>query len=246
MSSLDRTKLSVNVNKIATLRNSRGGGEPDLIYFVNKIIGYGVDGITIHPRADERHITRQDAFAISKNITDIETNFEGDIREDFLDLTLTLCPTQCTLVPVTYGEVTSNHGWDVDKNDFLLKSVIGKLKEKNIRVSMFMDAGNKKGIEKAVKLGTDRIEIYTEPFAKAFLDKDYKKELQKIKETVDFCTSLGILCNAGHDLTHENLPVLLNVAPEIAEVSIGHHIVSYALEVGMEKSIKAYLNAVTE
>jgi pyridoxine 5-phosphate synthase len=238
------TKLSVNVNKIATLRNSRQGTEPNLLYFVNKIIEYGAHGITVHPRADQRHITRQDAIDIANHVKKVETNFEGDIREDFLDLTLKMKPTQCTLVPVTYGEVTSNHGWDVDKNDYILKSVINKLKQSDIRVSMFMDVGNFDAIEKAANIGTDRIELYTEPFAKAFSDGNYSNEMKSIRETVEFAKKIGLGCNAGHDLTHENLPYLLEAAPDIDEVSIGHHIMSYALEVGIEKSIKAHLNAI--
>ena len=238
------TKLSVNVNKIATLRNSRQGSEPNLMYFVNKIIGYGAHGITVHPRADQRHITRQDAIDVAQQVTSVETNFEGDLREDFLDLTLAMKPTQCTLVPVTYGEVTSDHGWDVDKNDYILKAVVGKLKAEGIRVSMFMDVGNLEAIEKAAKLGTDRIELYTEPFAKAFDSGNVKEEMRKITETVNFTKKLGLGCNAGHDLTHKNLPYLLEAAPEIDEVSIGHYIMAYALEVGIEASVKAHLEAI--
>lgn len=237
------TKLSVNVNKIATLRNSRGGDEPNLLHLVNKICSYGVHGITVHPRADQRHITREDAFAVAKAVVDQETNFEGDIREDFLDLTLKAKPTQCTLVPVTFGEVTSDHGWDVEKNDYILAAVIKKLKQNDIRVSLFIDVLNFNGIETLAAMGADRIELYTEPFAKAFKRSDYKNEIQKISDTVKFATSLGMMSNAGHDLTHENLPVLLNEVPDIAEVSIGHHIMSYALEVGLEASIASYLKA---
>lgn len=240
---LAMTKLSVNVNKIATLRNSRGGLEPNLLYLIDKIIGYGSHGITIHPRADQRHITRQDAYDVAKHVKSVETNFEGDLREDFLNMTLELRPTQCTLVPVSPGEITSDHGWDVFKNDYILKPIIAKLKESGIRVSLFLDAGNVALVEKAAELGTDRIEIYTEPYAKAFLEGDYKAELAKIKETVDRASALGVKCNAGHDLTYQNLKPLLQSSPEIAEVSIGHYIMAYALEVGLEKSVKAHLEA---
>jgi pyridoxine 5-phosphate synthase len=238
------TKLSVNVNKIATLRNSRGGLEPNLMNLVHKIVDFGAHGITVHPRADQRHITRQDAVDVATQVKTVETNFEGDIREDFLDLTLKMKPTQCTLVPVNYGEVTSDHGWDVFKNDYILSSVIGKLKTEGIRVSLFIDAGNFKGIEKTAELGADRIEIYTEPYAIAYNQKDYEKEISLIKETVSFAQSVGLESNAGHDLTHKNLIPLLDKVPDIAEVSIGHHIMAYALEVGLEKSIKDHLDVI--
>jgi len=237
------TKLSVNVNKIATLRNSRGGDEPNLMNLVHKIIGYGAEGITVHPRADQRHITRQDAIDVAEQVKSVETNFEGDLREDFLDLTVKMKPTQCTLVPVNFGEVTSNHGWDVLKNDYILEAVINKIKNNGTRVSLFIDVGNFKGIEKAAELGADRIEIYTEPYADAFKLGDYKNELKLIKETVKTASQFGLMSNAGHDLTHANLPPLVGEIPEIAEVSIGHHIISYALEVGLEKSIKDHLDA---
>ena len=161
-------KLSVNVNKIATLRNSRGGNEPDLMRFVQRIVALGAEGITVHPRADRRHITPEDARAVAREVRTVETNFEGDIREEFLDLVLECRPTQCTLVPVKPGEITSNHGWEVRRWSFLLGPVIARLKDEGIRVSLFVEAGDLESVRATAALGGDRIEIYTEPYAEAF------------------------------------------------------------------------------
>jgi pyridoxine 5-phosphate synthase len=236
-------KLSVNVNKIATLRNSRGGDEPNLMRFVHRIVALGVDGITVHPRADRRHITPEDARAVAREVVAVETNFEGDVREEFLDLVLECRPTQCTLVPVKPGEVTSNHGWEVRRWSFLLAPVIRKLKEEGIRVSLFVEAGDVESVREAAAIGADRIELYTEPYAAAFLRGEVEPELRKVMRSAEEAGRLGVGVNAGHDLTHENLPLLTGKVPNLAEVSIGHHLMSRALEVGIDQAVADYLRA---
>lgn len=237
------TKLSVNVNKIATLRNSRGGDEPNLMRFVHRVIALGAEGITVHPRADRRHITPEDARAVVREVKTVETNFEGDIREDFLDLVLECRPTQCTLVPVKPGEITSNHGWDVRRWSFLLSPVIARLKQEGIRVSLFVAAGDLDSIRETAAIGGDRIEIYTEPYAEAFQRGTVDQELHKVLLSSEEAGRLGVGVNAGHDLTHENLPLLVNRVANLAEVSIGHHLMSRALDVGMDRAIGDYLRA---
>jgi pyridoxine 5-phosphate synthase len=236
-------KLSVNVNKIATLRNSRGGDEPNLMKFVHRIVALGAEGITVHPRADRRHITPEDARAVAREVRIVETNFEGDIREEFLDLVLQCRPTQCTLVPVKPGEVTSNHGWDVRRWSFLLSPVIARLKQEGIRVSLFVEAGDIESVRETAVIGADRIEIYTEPYAEAFQRGNADEELRKIMLSAEGAAHLGVGVNAGHDLTHVNLPLLVERVPNLAEVSIGHHLMVHALEVGMDQAVHDYLQA---
>lgn len=236
-------KLSVNVNKIALLRNSRGGNAPDVLDFARRIVAWGAHGITVHPRADRRHITPDDARAVVEHITTVETNFEGDLREEFLDLVFTLRPTQCTLVPVTPGEITSHRGWDVARWGFLLAPVLRKLRELGVRSSLFVEA-DPAVIPGVKEIGADRIEIYTGPYAHAFDAGDYRAELDRIVATVRAAEAAGVGVNAGHDLTVENLGPLVREAPQILEVSIGHHLTIRALEVGMERSVKDFLRAV--
>lgn len=237
------TKLSVNVNKIATLRNSRGGDEPNLMRCVHRIIALGAEGITVHPRADRRHITPEDARAVAREVSTVETNFEGDVREEFLELVLECRPTQCTLVPVKPGEVTSNHGWDVRRWSFLLSPVIARLKQEGIRVSLFVEAGDVDSVRETAAIGGDRIEIYTEPYAEAFQRGSVEEELRKVMRSAEAAGRLGVGVNAGHDLTHENLPLLVAKVPNLAEVSIGHHLMSHALDVGMERAVGDYVKA---
>ncbi|MGK4003068.1 pyridoxine 5'-phosphate synthase [Sorangium sp. So ce1036] len=236
-------KLSVNVNKIALLRNSRGHDAPNVLSFAQKIVSYGAHGITIHPRADRRHITPDDARAVARHITTVETNFEGDIREEFVELTLELRPTQCTLVPVTPGELTSHRGWDVARWRFLLQPVVKRLKEEGIRTSLFVEA-DPAVVPVVADLGADRIEIYTGPYAQAFDRGDHRAELDRIVATAKAAAAAGVGVNAGHDLTVTNLGPLVSEAPEIQEVSIGHHLVAHALEVGMQQAVVDYLMAV--
>jgi pyridoxine 5-phosphate synthase len=237
------TKLSVNVNKIATLRNARGGNEPNLMRFVHQIVELGADGITVHPRADRRHITPDDARSVAREVTKVETNFEGDVREEFLDLVLECKPAQCTLVPVKPGEVTSNHGWEVKRWAFLLSPVIATIKAEGIRVSLFVEAGDIESVEEAARIGADRIEIYTEPYASAFGQGRVEAELARVVASSERARQLGVGVNVGHDLTHVNLPFLLQRIPDVAEASIGHHLICHALEVGIERSVKDYLAA---
>lgn len=236
-------KLSVNVNKIATLRNARGGNEPDLMRFVHRIVALGADGITVHPRADRRHITPEDARAVAREVRTVETNFEGDVREEFLDLVLECRPTQCTLVPVKPGEITSNHGWDVRRWSFLLSPVIARMKTEGIRVSLFVEAGDVDSVREAAAIGADRIEIYTEPYATAFARGTAEAELREVMQSAEEAGRLGVGVNAGHDLTCENLPLMVAKVPNLAEVSIGHHLMSRALEVGIDRAVADYLQA---
>lgn len=236
-------KLSVNVNKIALLRNSRGHDAPNVLSFAQKIVSYGAHGITVHPRADRRHITPDDARAVSRHITTVETNFEGDLREEFLELTLDLKPTQCTLVPVTPGEITSHRGWDVAKWGFVLEAVVRRLKKEGIRTSLFVEA-DPAVIPGVAALGADRIEIYTGPYAEAFERGDHRAELDRIAATARAAAAAGVGVNAGHDLTIDNLGPLVREVPEIQEVSIGHHLTIRALEVGMRQAVADYLAAV--
>ena len=236
-------KLSVNVNKIATLRNSRGGREPDLMEYVRHILAYGAQGITVHPRADRRHITPEDARAVAREVTTVETNFEGDVREEFLDLVLECRPTQCTLVPVKPGEITSNHGWDVRHWAFLLAPVVARLRTEEVRVSLFVESGDLESVRAAAAIGAHRVEIYTEPYAQAFLRGDPEPELAKVAASAETAGLCGLQVNAGHDLTHLNLPLLVRRLPGLAEVSIGHHLVSHALLHGMEQAVRDYLRA---
>jgi pyridoxine 5-phosphate synthase len=237
--------LSVNVNKIALLRNSRGHDVPNVLSFARKIVSYGAHGITVHPRADRRHITPDDARAVSRHITTVETNFEGDLREEFLDLTLELKPTQCTLVPVSPGELTSHRGWDVPKWRFVLEAVVRRLRGEGIRTSLFVEA-DPAVIPEVAALGADRIEIYTGPYAEAFERGDYRAELRRIAATAKAAVAagVGVGVNAGHDLTIDNLAPLVREVPEIQEVSIGHHLTVHALEVGMRQAVLDYLSAV--
>lgn len=240
------TKLSVNVNKIATLRNSRGTNVPHLLDWCHKIVSYGAHGITAHPRADRRHITPQDALDICREIKTVETNLEGDIREEFLELVLKAMPTQCTLVPVKPGEITSNYGFDCKTWGFLLKPIILKLKSEGIRVSVFVEAHDLENLDYVKETNADRIEIFTEPYAHAFQQNHCQPEIDHIRKLAFKAKELGLGVNAGHDLSSHNLPLLKQSVPHLAEVSIGHQIMADALEWGMENTIKLYLSILSE
>lgn len=238
-------RLSVNVNKIATLRNSRMGKEPDLLRLTQDIVRYGAEGITIHPRADQRHITPADVVTIATHIKEVEVNFEGDLREEFLGHVLTHKPAQCTLVPVKPGEVTSNHGWDLQQWGFILSPVIAKIKSAGPRVSLFMHPDDQSSLPLLSEVKADRVELYTEPYARAFAEggKALDHALGQLKDFSQEALRQGYVLNAGHDLTIENLPLLIKTIPEIDEVSIGHHLVAYAIEVGLKKAVADYLAA---
>lgn len=233
------TKLSVNINKIATLRNSRGGDVPNLIEVAKDIQEFGAQGITIHPRPDERHIRYQDAFDL-KPIVTTEYNIEGNPIRKFMDLVLKIKPTQVTLVPDDVNQITSNAGWDTIVNQSYLKDVISEFKNAGIRTSIFIDT-DVKLIEAAAKTGTDRIELYTEYFAKAF-DKGDKQAIKSYTDAANLAHELGLGINAGHDLSLHNIAFFKQNIPNLAEVSIGHALISESLYLGLQNVVNMYLH----
>jgi pyridoxine 5-phosphate synthase len=238
------TKLSVNVNKVATLRNSRGGSDPDVLEAVATCVGAGAPGITVHPRADARHIKASDVHGIAellKRSPEIEYNIEGDPRPDLLELVLKIRPTQCTLVPVKAGEVTSQAGWPADTAVGELASIVGGIKKIGVRVSLFIDPVPD-AVKWAAAVGGDRVELYTEPFARAFEIGRGDASFKTYADAAELAHSLGLGVNAGHDLDLKNL-ALFRLLPHLQEVSIGHALVSHALYVGLERSVRDYLHA---
>ena len=233
------TKLSVNVNKIATIRNSRGGNVPNLIKVAKDIETFGAQGITVHPRPDERHIRYQDAKDL-KEIVTTEYNIEGNPIQKFIDLVLEVQPTQVTLVPDTVDAITSNAGWDTIKHGNFLKDVIAIFKKNNIRTSIFVDA-DLKMIEGAAVAGTDRIELYTESYAEAF-GKGNLKGIDPFIEAARVGNSLGLGINAGHDLSLDNIKYFKANIPNLLEVSIGHALICESLYFGLDNVVKMYLN----
>ena len=230
-------KLSVNVNKIATIRNARGGGVPNLVHAVKSIEKFGAEGITIHPRPDERHIRYTDAYEINKIYT-TEFNIEGYPNTAFLELVGSIKPTQVTLVPDGPDVLTSNAVWDTIKQKQLLTDVVGGLKEKGIRTSIFIDPDEKYFLP-AKEIGTDRIELYTEAYASGF-SKDKEAAVKPYAEVAEICNELGLGINAGHDLDLQNLKVFAENIPGLLEVSIGHALVSDALYFGLENVVNLY------
>jgi pyridoxine 5-phosphate synthase len=233
------TKLSVNINKIATLRNARGGNVPDLLKFATDCERYGAEGITVHPRPDERHIRYQDVEDLKPLLT-TEFNIEGNPKEKkFVDLVLKTKPAQVTLVPDALGQITSNHGWDTVTNKDYLKNIITEFKSAGIRTSIFVDA-NIKMIEGAKETGTDRIELYTESYAKDYsIDKE--KAIQPFIAAANRAHELNLGINAGHDLSLENLKYFAKNINGLLEVSIGHALISDAIYFGIENTIQLYL-----
>ena len=237
-------KLSVNLNKVATLRNSRGGREPDVLQAVAVCVAAGAPGITVHPRADERHIRRSDVYAIAeqlKSSPEVEFNIEGDPRPDLLELVLNIRPTQCTLVPVKPGEITSQAGWSPDTRVDELQAIVGSIKKVGVRVSMFVDPVPE-AVTWAAAVGGDRVELYTEPFARAFESGRGESSFNTYVGAAKLAASLGLGVNAGHDLDLQNL-TLFRRLPHLQEVSIGHALVSHALYVGLERAVRDYLDA---
>src|SRR5215510_13993697 len=237
-------KLSVNVNKIATVRNSRGGRVPSVIDAVRVCVEAGAPGITVHPRADQRHITTADVHDVAAFLrasSSIEYNIEGDPRPGFIDFVVSVAPTQCTLVPVMPGEITSQAGWPPDTTRSLLASSIDMLHDAGVRVSLFVDP-EEAPVRWAADLGADRIELYTEPYARAFEQGAAAAEasFEKYANAARLAHSLGLGINAGHDLHLDNL-VLFRRLPHLDEVSIGHALVSHALFVGLNRSVREYL-----
>jgi pyridoxine 5-phosphate synthase len=237
-------KLSVNVNKVATLRNSRGGNEPNLLESVATCVKAGVPGITVHPRADGRHIRIADVHAIAdllKTSPQVEYNIEGDPRPDLLELVLKVRPTQCTLVPVTPGEVTSQAGWPADTSVAEISSIVSQIKKIGVRVSMFVDPVPD-AVKWAAAVGGDRVELYTEPFARAFESGRGEASFKTYADAAELAHSLRLGVNAGHDLDLKNLQIFRRL-PHLQEVSIGHALISHALYVGLHQSVSDYLNA---
>ena len=238
-------KLSVNVNKVATLRNSRGGREPNLIEAVEVCLAAGAPGITVHPRADRRHITPEDVRAIARQLRGdhpgIEYNIEGDPRPELLDLVEEVRPDQCTLVPVAPGEVTSQAGWRPGEESERLPPTIARLHAAGVRVSLFVDP-SADAIRWASSTGADRIELYTEPFARAFEQggEAARASFAAYVEAASLAHALGLGVNAGHDLDLANLTVFRGL-PHLGEVSIGHAIMSRALYVGLATVVGEYL-----
>jgi pyridoxine 5-phosphate synthase len=244
----DVVRLSVNVNKVATLRNSRGGRVPSVLQAVQTCLEAGARGITVHPRADARHITRADVLEIAEKLAAhrgvVEYNIEGDPRPDLLDLVRQVKPDQCTLVPVRPGEVTSQAGWSPDRPASVLGSVVASLKASGVRVSVFVDP-DEAAIRWAAATGADRIELYTEPYARAFErgGQDAARSFATYVAAAEQAHALGLGVNAGHDLDLDNL-VLFRRLPHLDEVSIGHALMSHALWVGLDRSVRDYLAAV--
>jgi pyridoxine 5-phosphate synthase len=239
------TRLSVNINKIATLRNSRGGDNPNLVQVAKDCERFGAQGITVHPRPDERHIRYQDVQDLSKIIT-TEFNIEGNPKEDkFVALVLAVKPAQVTLVPDALGQLTSDHGWDTISEQAYLKNVIAKFKSADIRVSIFVDP-DEKMVQAAATTGTDRIELYTEMYAKQFAKDNKEAAIAPYIVAAALANKLGLGINAGHDLDRFNLPYLIQQIPSIDEVSIGHALISDALYLGLENTIQLYNRALVK
>ena len=234
--------LSVNINKIATLRNARGADTPNLIEHALNIEKFGANGITVHPRPDERHIKYSDVRELKKNVS-VELNIEGNPKENsFVDLVLETLPNQVTLVPDTTGQLTSDHGWDTIKNKSFLIEMIELFKDNNIRTSLFLDP-DEKFIIGAQEIGTDRIELYTESYASNFR-KDPIKAIKYYVKSANLANELGLGLNAGHDLNLENLKYFSQNIKALKEVSIGHALISDALNYGMENTVKMYLRTI--
>ena len=232
------TKLSVNINKIATLRNSRGGNNPDVVKAAIDIQRFGADGVTVHPRPDERHIRYEDVRLINKIIS-TEFNIEGNPTEQkFIDLVLEIKPAQVTLVPDELGQITSNHGWDTTTHQTYLKEIVAVFHKEGIRVSIFTDPDIEM-IKGAKTTGADRIELYTENYAKGF-ETDKEKAIYPYLKAAEVARDLGLGINAGHDLDLNNLGYLHQNIPWIDEVSIGHALISDALYLGLENVVQLY------
>jgi pyridoxine 5-phosphate synthase len=233
------TRLSVNINKIATLRNARGGQIPDVVQFAIDCERFGAQGITVHPRPDERHITTKDTYEIAK-VVKTEFNIEGFPDQRYLNLISDIQPTQATLVPDGPDVLTSNAGWNTEKYHDFLKETLQGIKQLGVRTSLFIEP-NLKWIELARSAGADRIELYTGPYAEAF-QSDPKKAIESYVDAVAFATSIGLEINAGHDLNQENLRFFKTAVQQLDEVSIGHALISDALYLGIENTIQRYLH----
>ena len=233
------TKLSVNINKIATLRNARGEDYPNLVKTAKDIIKFGAEGITIHPRPDERHIKYSDAYDLKQNIS-TELNIEGNPSKKFINMVCEVKPDQVTLVPDESDAITSNSGWDTVKNFDFLKDVVEEFKSNSIRVSIFIDPDSKM-LEGAKKINADRVELFTGPYAKQYIN-DKSNAINRYIDCSEIANKVGVELNAGHDLNQQNLEFFKNNIVNLKEVSIGHALISESLYYGLESTIKSYLN----
>ncbi len=231
------TKLSVNINKVATIRNARGGNVPDVCRVALDCERFGAEGITVHPRPDERHIRYQDVWDLRPQLT-TEFNIEGNPNTEFIKLVKAVKPHQVTLVPDAHDAITSNAGWDTVKHFDFLKEVVADFQSVGIRVSIFVDT-NLVNMEYAAKTGTDRVELYTEPYATMY-PENKEKAIAPFVEAAKLARKLGLGLNAGHDLSLENLKYFHTLIPWVDEVSIGHALISDALYFGLENTIKQY------
>ena len=240
------TRLSVNLNKVALLRNTRDVGVPDVLRAARIAVDAGASGVTVHPRPDERHTRPSDVFNLSSFTKDagVEFNIEGNPTKSFLALVHEVVPAQCTLVPDAPDQRTSDHGWDLGSDGDRLRPIISDLRSRGIRVSLFMDP-EPVVITNAAKVGADRIEIYTEPYAKAFGTQDQAESLDACAKCAEEAERMGLGVNAGHDLNLQNLPALIQSVPGIVEVSIGHALIADALELGLRETVGAYLSALS-
>ncbi|MRT16923.1 pyridoxine 5'-phosphate synthase [Vitellibacter sp. q18] len=237
------TKLSVNINKIATLRNARGGNKPDLLQVAKDVEKFGAQGITVHPRPDERHIRYQDAYDL-KSVVSTEYNIEGNPMDNFTKMVLEIKPTQVTLVPDAVDAITSNAGWDTLKNKDYLKEIIAEFKRNGIRTSIFVDP-TLKMIEGAAATGTDRIELYTEEYAKQYALGN-KEAIKPYVECAVLASKLNLGINAGHDLSLDNIQFFRENIPNLLEVSIGHALICESLYDGLERVITSYLQKLNQ
>lgn len=231
------TRLSVNINKVATLRNARGGNMPDVERFAQDCERFGAEGITVHPRPDERHIRRSDVLLL-KDVITTEFNIEGNPQSEFIDLVCRVRPAQVTLVPDGHDQITSNHGWDTIAHQDFLRSVVQIFKNSGIRVSIFVDP-KADMVEGAKRAGADRVELYTGPYALLF-SKNPAEAIAAYRPAAERAKDLGLGLNAGHDLNLQNLNPLIKAFPWIDEVSIGHALICDALYLGIENTIKQY------
>lgn len=234
------TRLSVNINKLATLRNARGHNNPDILKAAKDIERFGANGITVHPRPDERHIRYQDVYDLKKILT-TEFNIEGNPTEQkFIDLVLEVKPAQVTLVPDSAGQITSNHGWDTIKHADYLKKTVALFKDKGIRVSIFVDP-DVEIIQAAAKTGTNRVELYTEAYASGYSKNDREKVIAPYLIAARAAIDAGLELNAGHDLDLHNLNYFASNIPGLKEVSIGHALICDAIYYGLENTVQMYL-----
>ncbi len=237
------TKLSVNLNKVALIRNTRTIGIPSVIDAAHTCMRAGADGITVHPRPDQRHIKPSDVYELAEILT-VEFNIEGNPFPDFVEMVHKVKPTQCTLVPDAPDAFTSDHGWNLSEHGEHLRSIIQELKGLGIRISLFMDPDLDQ-IQRAKEVGADRIELYTEPYARAFREGEVEPVFQEYARAAKKAQQIGLGVNAGHDLNRENLGKFCSI-PGILEVSIGHALIADALEMGLFNTVKEYLKILSQ